>query len=72
MEELPQKAQKTQISFPFFVLFVPFVANNPLFTRKRNPVQVVQVIYGVSMGSDSASTVISLKLDEFVAQTPDE
>jgi hypothetical protein len=30
------------------------------------------VIYGVSMGSDSASQVISLKLDEFVAQTADE
>jgi len=43
-----------------------------IVTHNRNTVQAAQVIYGVSMGSDSASTVISLKLDEFVAQTPDE
>ena len=43
-----------------------------IVTHNRNTVQAAQVIYGISMGSDSASTVISLKLDEFVAQTPDE
>jgi chromosome segregation protein len=35
-------------------------------THNRNTVQAAQVIYGVSMGSDSASQVISLRLDEFV------
>lgn len=34
-------------------------------THNRNTVQAAQVIYGISMGSDSASQVISLKLDEF-------
>jgi chromosome segregation protein len=43
-----------------------------IVTHNRNTVQAAQVIYGVSMGSDSASQVISLKLDEFVAQTADE
>ncbi|MGB7539288.1 MAG: chromosome segregation protein SMC [Anaerolineales bacterium] len=43
-----------------------------IVTHNRNTVQAAQVIYGVSMGSDSASTVISLKLDEFAAQAPDE
>jgi len=37
-------------------------------THNRNTVQAAQVIYGVSMGSDSASQVISLRLDEFAAQ----
>jgi chromosome segregation protein len=37
-------------------------------THNRNTVQAAQVIYGVSMGSDSASQVISLRLDEFVPQ----
>jgi chromosome segregation protein len=36
-----------------------------IVTHNRNTVQAAQVIYGVSMGSDSASQVISLKLDEF-------
>ncbi|MBN1439513.1 MAG: chromosome segregation protein SMC [Anaerolineales bacterium] len=39
-----------------------------IVTHNRNTVQAAQVIYGVSMGSDSASQVISLKLDEFAAQ----
>jgi chromosome segregation protein len=38
-----------------------------IVTHNRNTVQAAQVIYGISMGSDSASTVISLKLDEFAA-----
>jgi chromosome segregation protein len=33
-------------------------------THNRNTVQAADVIYGVTMGSDSASQVISLKLDE--------
>jgi chromosome segregation protein len=43
-----------------------------IVTHNRNTVQAAQVIYGVSMGSDSASQVISLKLDEFTAQTSAE
>lgn len=43
-----------------------------IVTHNRNTVQAAQVIYGVSMGSDSASQVISLKLDEFAPQAPDE
>jgi chromosome segregation protein len=38
-------------------------------THNRNTVQAAQVIYGVSMGSDSASQVISLRLDEFAEKT---
>jgi chromosome segregation protein len=37
-------------------------------THNRNTVQAAQVIYGISMGSDSSSQMISLRLDEFVAQ----
>jgi chromosome segregation protein len=43
-----------------------------IVTHNRNTVQAAQVIYGVSMGSDSASQVISLRLDEFAAQTTAE
>lgn len=35
-----------------------------LITHNRNTVQAADVIYGVTMGKDSASQVISLKLDE--------
>jgi chromosome segregation protein len=35
-----------------------------LITHNRNTVQVAGVIYGVTMGKDSASQVISLKMDE--------
>ena len=35
-----------------------------LVTHNRNTVQAADVIYGVTMGRDSASQVISLKLDE--------
>jgi chromosome segregation protein len=35
-----------------------------LITHNRNTVQVADVIYGVTMGRDTASQVISLKLDE--------
>ncbi len=35
-----------------------------LITHNRQTVQAAQVVYGVSMGLDSASKVISLKLDE--------
>lgn len=35
-----------------------------LITHNRNTVSVADVIYGVTMGKDSASQVISLKLDE--------
>jgi chromosome segregation protein len=35
-----------------------------LITHNRLTVQAAAVVYGVSMGNDSASKVISLKLDE--------
>jgi chromosome segregation protein len=35
-----------------------------IVTHNRNTVQVAEVIYGVTMGRDSSSQVISLKLDE--------
>ncbi len=35
-----------------------------VITHNRNTVQVADVIYGVTMGKDSASQVISLRLDE--------
>ncbi len=35
-----------------------------VITHNRNTVQTAEVIYGVTMGRDSASQVISLKLDE--------
>jgi len=39
-----------------------------VITHNRNTVQASQVIYGISMGPDSASQVISLRLDEFAAR----
>ena len=33
-------------------------------THNRNTVQVADVIYGITMGRDSSSQVVSLKLDE--------
>ena len=35
-----------------------------VITHNRNTVQAADVIYGVTMGRDSVSQVISLKLDE--------
>ncbi|MCX8062546.1 MAG: hypothetical protein N3D16_08190, partial [Anaerolineales bacterium] len=35
-----------------------------IVTHNRNTVQVADIIYGVTMGRDSTSQVISLKLDE--------
>ena len=35
-----------------------------LITHNRHTVEVADTVYGISMGSDSASTVISLKPDE--------
>jgi chromosome segregation protein len=35
-----------------------------IVTHNRNTVQVADVIYGVTMGRDSSSQVISLKLDQ--------
>ena len=35
-----------------------------IVTHNRNTVQAADVIYGVTMGRDSTSQVISLKLDE--------
>ena len=35
-----------------------------IVTHNRNTVQVAEVIYGVTMGRDSVSQVLSLKLDE--------
>ncbi|HEY69089.1 MAG TPA: chromosome segregation protein SMC [Anaerolineae bacterium] len=39
-----------------------------LITHNRQTVQAAEVIYGVSMGADSASRVISLRLDEAIKQ----
>ena len=41
-----------------------------IITHNRNTVQVADVIYGITMGRDSASQVVSLKLDE-VSQVVD-
>ncbi len=35
-----------------------------VITHNRQTVQVSQIVYGVSMGSDSASRLISLKMEE--------
>jgi len=35
-----------------------------LITHNRNTVQAADVIYGVTMGKDGASQIISLRLDE--------
>jgi chromosome segregation protein len=35
-----------------------------VITHNRNTVQAADVIYGVTMGRDSTSQIISLKLDE--------
>jgi chromosome segregation protein len=35
-----------------------------IITHNRETVQAAQVVYGISMGPDSASTVISLRLEE--------
>lgn len=39
-----------------------------IITHNRNTVQAASVIYGVTMGRDSASQVISLKLDELTEE----
>jgi chromosome segregation protein len=39
-----------------------------IITHNRNTVQAADVIYGVTMGRDSASQVISLKLDEITEE----
>ena len=35
-----------------------------IITHNRNTVQAADIIYGVTMGKDSASQIISLKLDQ--------
>jgi len=35
-----------------------------IVTHNRNTVEAAQIIYGVTMGNDSSSKVLSLKLDE--------
>jgi len=35
-----------------------------LITHNRHTVEVADTVYGINMGADSASTVISLKPDE--------
>jgi chromosome segregation protein len=35
-----------------------------IITHNRNTVQIADIIYGVTMGQDTSSQVISLKLDE--------
>jgi chromosome segregation protein len=39
-----------------------------IITHNRNTVQAADVIYGVTMGRDSASQIISLKLDELTEE----
>ena len=39
-----------------------------LITHNRNTVQVADVIYGVTMGKDSASQVISLRMDDLTEE----
>lgn len=39
-----------------------------VITHNRGTVQAAQTIYGITMGDDSASQVISIKPDEYVAQ----
>jgi chromosome segregation protein len=39
-----------------------------LITHNRQTVQAAEVIYGISMGSDSVSRAISLRLDEAISQ----
>ncbi len=39
-----------------------------IITHNRETIQAAEVVYGVTMGRDSASTVISLKLDEAAKQ----
>ena len=66
-------------NFGKILAFVIYLAINPgsrsreelsqdtqfiIITHNRNTVQAADVIYGVTMGRDSASQVISLKLDE--------
>jgi chromosome segregation protein len=39
-----------------------------VITHNRGTVQAAQTIYGISMGSDSASQAISIKPEEYVKQ----
>ncbi|MCA9980181.1 MAG: hypothetical protein KDD89_05095, partial [Anaerolineales bacterium] len=39
-----------------------------VITHNRGTVQAAQTIYGITMGSDSASQVISVRPDEYVSQ----
>jgi chromosome segregation protein len=40
-----------------------------IVTHNRNTVQVAQTVYGITMGADSASQVIGLKLEEALERT---
>jgi chromosome segregation protein len=39
-----------------------------LITHNRNTVEIADVIYGVTMGADSVSKIVSLRLDEISSQ----
>jgi len=39
-----------------------------VITHNRNTVQLADVLYGVTMGKDSVSQVISLKMDELTEE----
>jgi chromosome segregation protein len=41
-----------------------------VITHNRGTVQAAQTLYGVSMGSDSASQVISMKPEDYIKQAP--
>ena len=40
-----------------------------IITHNRGTVQAAQTIYGISMGSDSTSQALSIKPEEYVAQS---
>jgi chromosome segregation protein len=40
-----------------------------IITHNRGTVQAAQTIYGISMGSDSASQALSIKPEEYVSQS---
>jgi chromosome segregation protein len=39
-------------------------------THNRGTIEIADSIYGVSMGDDSASRVLSLRLDELISVAP--
>jgi chromosome segregation protein len=42
-----------------------------VITHNRGTVQVAETVYGISMGADSTSQVISIKPEEFISPDQD-